>query len=108
MAKRVQSDVHKYRHAHSVEVAKSVKCHAAGMDVVTTQFRAGADERGGTVALVTNPNVAYTPYCVDIIAIGCTPPPGNISQELLALPPYLGINSGYHFRVIVSGTVTAQ
>jgi hypothetical protein len=63
---------------------------------------------GGTVALITNPAAAYTTYCVDIISIGCTPPPGNISQELLALPPYPGINSGYYFRVIVSGTVTAQ
>ena len=71
-------------------------------------FAQALTNAGGTVALVTNANVAYTPYCVDIIAIGCTPPPGNISQELLALPPYLGINSGYHFRVIVSGTVTAQ
>jgi hypothetical protein len=66
---------------------------------------------GGTIALVTNPNVAYSSYCIDNLPGICTPPPGNISQELFAMPPvWTGTSnvSGFHFRVIVSGTVTAQ
>jgi hypothetical protein len=66
---------------------------------------------GGTVALVTNPNAAYTPYCVDNLPGICSPPPGTISQELFAMPPWQNgtvVVSGYFFRVIVSGTITAQ
>jgi hypothetical protein len=65
-------------------------------------------QAGGTVALVTNPNVVFTAYCKDNLPVLCTPPPANISQELFALPPAWGYNSGFHFRVIASGTVTAQ
>ena len=71
-------------------------------------FAQALTQAGGTVALVTNPNVAYTPYCKDNLPGICTPPPANISQELFAQPPAWGYNSGFHFRVIVSGTVTAQ
>jgi hypothetical protein len=64
---------------------------------------------GGTINLVTNPNVAYTTHCTVNTPPLCTPPPGNISQELFALPPLPGYTAGsYYFRVIVSGTVTAQ
>ena len=60
---------------------------------------------GGTVALVTNPNAAYDSFCQNTSAF-CTPPPNNISQETFKLA-YDTLISGY-FRVIVSGTVTAQ
>jgi hypothetical protein len=60
---------------------------------------------GGTIALVTNPNVAYDPFCSNT-SMFCTPPPNNISQEQFKLA-YDTVISGY-FRVIVSGTVTAQ
>jgi hypothetical protein len=66
---------------------------------------------GGTIPLVINPNVAYTSFCVDNLPGICTPPPGNISQELFAMPPAPPPStqaSGYYFRVIVSGTVSAQ
>ena len=66
---------------------------------------------GGTIPLVINPNVAYTTYCVDNLPGICTPPPANISQEMFEMPPWLNggiVVSGYNFRVIVSGTVTAQ
>jgi hypothetical protein len=63
---------------------------------------------GGTVPLVTNPNVVYSTYCVDNLPGVCTPPPANISQELFAEPPNWTGTSGYYFRTIISGSVTAQ
>jgi hypothetical protein len=64
---------------------------------------------GGTVALVTNPNVNYTPHCIENPGPACTPPPGNISQELFAFPPLPGYFVGtWYYRVIQSGTITAQ
>jgi hypothetical protein len=74
-------------------------------------FAQALTNAGGTIPLVTNPTVAYTPFCVDNLPGICTPPPGNISQELFAMPPAPPPStpaSGYYFRVIVSGTVTAQ
>ena len=65
-------------------------------------------QAGGTVALLTNPNVAYTSYCQDNLPGICTPPPANVSQELFAMPPAWGYTSGFYFRVIMSGTITAQ
>jgi hypothetical protein len=64
---------------------------------------------GGTIALVIDPNVAYSTYCVDNLPAICTPPPANISQEQFGMPPnvYTGTSS-FYFRVIVSGTITAQ
>jgi hypothetical protein len=54
-------------------------------------------------------NVAYSTYCVDNIPALCSPPPANISQEQFGMPPnvYTGTSS-FYFRVIVSGTITAQ
>jgi Beta-propeller repeat len=64
---------------------------------------------GGTIPLVINPNVPYTPYCAHNPSPTCTPPPGNISQELFALPDNIwGVVPAWYYRVIVSGTVTAQ
>jgi hypothetical protein len=64
---------------------------------------------GGTIPLVVNPNVAYTPYCSANPSPACTPPPTNISQELFALPDNIwGVQPAWYYRVIVSGTVTAQ
>jgi hypothetical protein len=71
-------------------------------------FARALTNAGGTIALVTNPNVAYTSYCIDNTPLLCTPPPANISQELFAMPPSGVAASGYYFRVIASGTVTAQ
>jgi hypothetical protein len=64
---------------------------------------------GGTIPLVINPNVAYTPYCHENPSPTCTPPPANISQELFALPDNLWmVTTAFYWRVIVSGSVTAQ
>ena len=64
---------------------------------------------GGTIPLVINPNVAYTPYCNYYPAPECTPPPANISQETFSLPDNLyNVETAFYYRVIVSGTVTAQ
>jgi hypothetical protein len=64
---------------------------------------------GGTIPLVIDPNVPYTQYCAHNPAPNCTPPPGTISQELFALPdnPFF-VAPVWYYRVIVSGTVTAQ
>jgi hypothetical protein len=64
---------------------------------------------GGTIPLVINPAVAYTPYCHYEPSPTCTPPPTNISQERFALPDNLyGVETAFYYRVIVSGTVTAH
>jgi hypothetical protein len=64
---------------------------------------------GGTIPLVIDPNVAYSTYCVDNTPGHCTPPPANISQEQFGLPPNIySIFSDFYFRIIVSGTITAQ
>jgi hypothetical protein len=64
---------------------------------------------GGTIPLVINPNVPYTQYCAHNPSPTCTPPPGTISQELFALPDNIwGVVPAWYYRVIVSGTVTAQ
>jgi len=68
-------------------------------------FAQALTNAGGTVALVTNPNVAYDSFCENT-SMFCTPPPNNISQESFKLA-YDTVISGY-FRVIVSGTVTTQ
>ena len=72
-------------------------------------FAQALTNAGGTIPLVINPNVPYTPYCADNPSPTCTPPPANISQELFALPdnPF-GVPPAWYYRVIVSGTVTAQ
>ena len=65
---------------------------------------------GGTTPL-SNLNVADSTHCVDNLPGICTPPPANISQEMFAMPPWWNgpiLVSGYYFRVIVGGTVTAQ
>ena len=64
---------------------------------------------GGTIPLVVNPNVAYTPYCWINPWPTCTPPPENISQELFALPDNIwNVRPAWYWRVIVSGSVMAQ
>jgi hypothetical protein len=64
---------------------------------------------GGTIPLVINPNVPYTPYCSANPGPNCTPPPANISQELFALPEnFFNVRPAWYYRVIVSGSVTAQ
>jgi hypothetical protein len=63
---------------------------------------------GGTIPLLVNPIVAYTPYCLSDLLPTCTPPPLNISQERFALPENPWVVSAFYWRVIVSGTVTAQ
>jgi hypothetical protein len=63
---------------------------------------------GGTVPLATGPNVVYSTFCVDDLPGMCTPPPTTVSQERLAVPPNTITSSGFYYRVIVSGTVTAQ
>src|SRR5205823_1361739 len=56
-----------------------------------------------------DPNVAYTPYCTEDYSPTCTPPPAKISQESFALPDNLyGVPTGFFYRVVVSGSVTAQ
>lgn len=63
----------------------------------------------GTVPLIVDPVVAYTPWCAHNPSPTCTPPRVNISQELFALPDNpLGVDPVWYYRVIVSGTVTAQ
>jgi hypothetical protein len=72
-------------------------------------FAQALTNAGGTIPLVVNPNVAYTPYCTEDYSPTCTPPPGNISQENFALPDNLyGVVPGFFYRVVVSGSVTAQ
>jgi hypothetical protein len=72
-------------------------------------FAQALTNAGGTVPLVVDPVVAYSTYCMDKIPAICTPPPANISQEYFAMPPYPGyVTSAYYFRVMVSGSVTAQ
>ncbi len=72
-------------------------------------FARALTNAGGTIALVVNPNVAYTSYCTEDYAPTCTPPPGTISQESFALPDNLyGVQTGFFYRVVVSGSVTAQ
>jgi hypothetical protein len=72
-------------------------------------FAQALTNAGGTIPLVINPNVPYTPHCANNPSPTCTPPPGNISQELFALPdnPF-GVPPAWYYRVIVSGSVTAQ
>ena len=79
------------------------------MDTAAIEFRAGAYQRRRDSPLVNNPNVAYSAHCTDNIPQPpCTPPPANISQELFAMPPNVFGPSNYYYRVVVSGTVTAQ
>jgi hypothetical protein len=64
---------------------------------------------GGTIPLVVNPNRPYTPFCVEDYAPTCTPPLPDISQESFALPDNLyGVPTGFFYRVVVSGSVTAR
>jgi hypothetical protein len=64
---------------------------------------------GGTIPLAIDPNVAYSTHCVDNTPGHCTPPPANISQEQFGMPPNIySIFSDFYFRIIVSGTITAQ
>ena len=63
---------------------------------------------GGTIPLVVNPTVVYTPYCLSDLLPTCVPPPANISQERFALPENPWVVSAFYYRVIVSGTVVAQ
>jgi hypothetical protein len=64
---------------------------------------------GGTIPLVVNPNVPYTPFCTEDYSPTCTPPPVGISQERFALPDNLyGVPTGFFYRIVVSGSVTAQ
>jgi len=77
--------------------------------VLQLNFPHALTNAGGTIPLAIDPNVAYSTYCVDNIPALCTPPPANISQEQFGMPPnvYTGTSS-FYFRVIVSGTITAQ
>jgi hypothetical protein len=63
----------------------------------------------GTIPLVVDPNAQYTPYCDNTLQNPCAPPPTTISQELFALPegPFTA-HPAWYYRVIVSGSVTAQ
>ena len=64
---------------------------------------------GGTISLVMDPNAVYSTFCVNDIDPTCIVPPANIAQELFAMPPDPpNQTSGFYYRVIVSGTVTAQ
>jgi hypothetical protein len=77
--------------------------------VLQLNFAQALTNAGGTIALAINPNVAYSPYCVDNTPALCTPPPTNISQEEFAMPPNPWIaSSGFYFRTVVSGSVIAQ
>jgi hypothetical protein len=72
-------------------------------------FAQALTNAGGTIPLVVNPNVAYTPYCTEDYSPTCTPPPPNISQERFALPDNLyNVVPGFFYRIIVSGSVTAR
>jgi hypothetical protein len=72
-------------------------------------FKQALTNAGGTIPLIVDPNVAYTPHCANNPSPTCNPPPTNISQELFALPdnPF-GVPPVWYYRVIVSGSVTAQ
>jgi hypothetical protein len=63
---------------------------------------------GGTIPLVVDPTVAYTEYCLSDLSPACVPPPTTISQERFALPENPWVVSAFWYRVIVSGSVTAQ
>jgi hypothetical protein len=63
---------------------------------------------GGTIQLVVDPTVLYTPYCLSDLLPTCVPPPANISQERFALPENPWVVSAFYWRVIVSGSVIAQ
>jgi len=64
---------------------------------------------GGTIPLLVDPNFQYTPYCDNTPWNPCTPPPTDISQELFALPENeFNVPPAWYYRVIVSGSVTAQ
>ena len=65
---------------------------------------------GGTIPLVVNSNAIYSTFCVNDTDPTCIVPPANIAQELFAMPPdpLNGGASGFYYRVIISGTVTAQ
>jgi len=72
-------------------------------------FRQPLTNAGGTIPLLVDPNVAYTPYCTEDYSPTCTPPPANISQERFALPDNLyNVVPGFFYRVVVSGSVTAR
>jgi len=72
-------------------------------------FAQALTNAGGTIALASGPNVAYSTYCANNIPGQCTPPPANISQEEFAMPPNIyTATSAFYFRVVVSGTITAQ
>ena len=72
-------------------------------------FRQPLTNAGGTIPLVVDPNVAYTPWCAHNPSPTCNPPPTNISQELFTLPENeFNVPPVWYYRVIVSGTVTAQ
>jgi len=71
-------------------------------------FAQALTNAGGTIPLITNPAVAYSTYCRDNLSLTCTPPPANISQESFSMPPNWTGASGFYYRVVVSGTVTAQ
>jgi hypothetical protein len=72
-------------------------------------FAQALTNAGGTIPLVIDPNVPYTPYCASNPSPTCTPPREDISQELFALPdnPF-GVPPAWYYRVIVSGSVTAE
>jgi hypothetical protein len=63
---------------------------------------------GGTIPLVVNPAVVYTPYCLSDLSPTCVPPPTTISQERFALPENPWVTPAFYYRVIVSGSVVAQ
>jgi len=86
-------------------LATSDPRQAWAWSLLQLNFAQALTNAGGTVALVTNPNVAYDSFCANT-SLFCTPPPNNISQESFKLA-YDTVISGY-FRVVVSGTVTAQ
>jgi len=72
-------------------------------------FRQPLTNAGGTIPLLVDPNVQYTPYCDNTPRNPCAPPPTTISQELFALPEnQFNVPPAWYYRVIVSGSVTAQ
>jgi hypothetical protein len=72
-------------------------------------FAQALTNAGGTIPLIINPNVAYTPYCSANPSPACTPPPANVSQELFALPDNIwNVQPAWYWRLVVSGSVTAQ
>ncbi|HEX4770429.1 MAG TPA: SBBP repeat-containing protein [Bryobacteraceae bacterium] len=58
----------------------------------------------GTISLVVNPNVQYTPFCNGGL-IPCVIPPANISQEYFAQP---FSNPTFYYRTVVSGSIVSQ